>query len=133
MATPISKWWPIYTGIKAVIFFIIGGALIGTFETSIFCDDYGCYGEPGLWAGGVAMCVLGAATTIAWVVLLVLYLTRRRKSPQQLNPSNPTTIQPTPQPLVQELQTTTKETARFCGQCGSSVYTPFCSKCGANN
>jgi hypothetical protein len=107
----------------------------------VYCDYYYCYGDLGLWDGGVAMCCLGGATTIAWFVLLVLYLIRRRKreawNPDTRFVENQTSTVSAPVTLPPPTHnysppSNAKDGARFCGQCGTSVQTPFCPTCGAS-
>ncbi len=87
----ISKWWPIGFFITAVIFFIIGGALVGAFvsagyktcSTSYYGDytyDYSCLaGNIGEYNGGIAMLALGGVSKfIGWVLLIVYCVQRRR-------------------------------------------------------
>lgn len=71
-ASPISAWWPISFGIATFIFFIAGGALLGTWA--------GCYFDcsEGSYYGGVALIVVAIFLKIAWIVTLVIYLRRRR-------------------------------------------------------
>jgi hypothetical protein len=137
---PISTWWPIGFGIGAIVLYAIGGGLIGA-GPSLNYDDSGNSSPSGTWAGGVAMCVLGALASIAWIVLLVLYLNRRqtpiywspaaglvgrRDFPAQPNP------QPQPHPVPQPESLHTKGDGRFCGQCGNFSQTQFCPRCGAS-
>ncbi|GLI73887.1 hypothetical protein PoHVEF18_002118 [Penicillium ochrochloron] len=88
----ISKWWCISFFIAAVIFFIIGGALMGTYLNSSYSScysssysyyssyDYSCLeGNMGEWYGGIAMIALGGVCKfIAWVLLIVFCVQRRR-------------------------------------------------------
>jgi hypothetical protein len=73
MATkPISRWWPISLGIATVVFFIAGGALLATWA--------GCYWDctRGGYYGGIALIVIAVFLKIAWIVVLVIYIRRRR-------------------------------------------------------
>jgi len=70
--TPLSAWWPISFGVAALIFFIAGGALLGTWA--------GCYFDcsAGNYYGGIALIVIAFFFKIAWIVTLVIYIRRRR-------------------------------------------------------
>lgn len=88
----ISKWWSIGFFIAAVIFFIIGGALIGSYLSAGYktCTsalyygdytyDYSCFaGNIGQYNGGIAMLVLGGLSKfIGWILLIVYCVQRRR-------------------------------------------------------
>ncbi|KAJ5580041.1 uncharacterized protein N7459_006026 [Penicillium hispanicum] len=88
-----SKWWPIGFFIGAVVFFVIGGALIGTYVSNAYSDCYNSYsydsyyysnyscsvGNTGEFYGGVACLVIGGILKlIAWVLLIVYCVKRRR-------------------------------------------------------
>lgn len=68
----MSPWWPISLGIAALVFFIAGGALLGTWA--------GCYFDcsEGNYYGGVALIVVGFFFKVAWIIVLVIYIRRRR-------------------------------------------------------
>ncbi|KAJ5094904.1 hypothetical protein N7532_007195 [Penicillium argentinense] len=88
----ISKWWCIGFFIAAVIFFIIGAALVSAYLSAGYktCTsalsygdytyDYSCFtGNIGEYNGGIAMLVLGGLSKfIAWVLLIVYCVQRRR-------------------------------------------------------
>jgi hypothetical protein len=68
----MSAWWPISLGIATFIFFIAGGALLGTWA--------GCYYDcsAGNYYGGIALIVIAIFLKIAWIVTLVMYIRSRR-------------------------------------------------------
>jgi hypothetical protein len=78
---PISPWLPISLGIATLVFFIAGGALLGTWA--------GCYFDCSLatYYGGIALIVIGFFLKIAWIVTLVFYI-RRRRSGYMVNPNS---------------------------------------------
>lgn len=145
MHRPISKWWPIGLAIGAVALYAIGGGLVGS-----ACDYYYC--DLSLWNAGVAFCSLAAICSVAWLVMLVLWATRRnRTTPYNAQtvvldsrnvPVQPVQMQSQQahaemeaedkaQPVVQaQAVNGDGQGGRFCGQCGTQASTPFCSKCG---
>ena len=83
----MSKWWPIGFLLAAITFFVIGGALIGTWGSGAYCytddnDDYYCYdhGNNSLLYGGAACCVIGGVSKITFWILLFVWCARRRRS-----------------------------------------------------
>lgn len=91
----LSKWYPIGFAIAAIVFFIIGGALLGTYFGSgysscssdyYFYNDYynydsgSCFdGNHGEFYGGIAMLVLGGICKfIAWVLFIIWCVKRNR-------------------------------------------------------
>jgi hypothetical protein len=147
MTTPIDKWWPIGLGITAIVLYVIGGGLFGAWNNSIYCgydydDYYECFGNVGYWNGGVALCSLGGFASFAWLIVLILYLMRRNKAPSHAPPTEyninynyNTTPEVQPQAPVQEVvppKGGMKEGHRFCAQCGNSIQTPFCPRCGGS-
>ncbi|OCK92081.1 uncharacterized protein K441DRAFT_663790 [Cenococcum geophilum 1.58] len=82
---PISKWWPIGCFCFSVLFFVLGGGLIGAWSTSVGCSyyydytDY-CYGNVGEWNGGIACLAIGAVLKFVFWVLLVVWCVQRRRS-----------------------------------------------------
>jgi len=80
---PISQWWPIGLLISSVLFFILGGGLLGAWSSSTVCD-YGyfddiCYGNASEYDGGIACIVIAVVLKVAfWIVLIVFCVQRRR-------------------------------------------------------
>ncbi|KEF54411.1 uncharacterized protein A1O9_09577 [Exophiala aquamarina CBS 119918] len=148
---PFSKWWPIGFAIASVVLYAVGGGLYGS---SCATDGYYYYCSYGLWSGGIAMLSLGGITSTIAIILLIIYLVRRRTPTQcssasrlnyqdQFAPPPPVNIQ-TPGPAYGRSRPTKPEAdirelshhqpatgGKYCGRCGSSVQTPFCPKCGA--
>lgn len=80
---PMSRWWPLGIFCSSVLFFVIGGGLLGAWSSSFNCYGYYdfCYGNAGEWNGGIACIVIGAILKLAfWVVLIVWCVQRRRSS-----------------------------------------------------
>jgi hypothetical protein len=69
---PMSGWWPISLGIATLVFFIAGGALLGTWA--------GCYWDcsVGGYYGGIALIVIAVLLKLAWIVVLIIYIRNRR-------------------------------------------------------
>lgn len=84
---PMSKWWPIGLLISAVVLIIIGGALIGSAYSNEFCDGFGdCYYNGSEYDAGIALIILGVLVKLAfWIVLIVFIVRRRRLSSQTTN------------------------------------------------
>jgi hypothetical protein len=87
---PLSKWWPIGVIIAAVIFFAIGGGILGAYYNSFNTgctsyDDYSyndycySYGNIGLWDGGIACLCLGGVLKLTFWILFIIYRTQRRR------------------------------------------------------
>ncbi|KAJ5630439.1 uncharacterized protein N7484_010539 [Penicillium longicatenatum] len=88
--TRLVKWWPIGFAIAAVIFFVIGAALLGTYFNSSYssCDDYYysyysssyCYdGNNGEFYGGIACIVIGGILKlVAWILFIIWCVKRNR-------------------------------------------------------
>lgn len=109
----LSKWWPISFFIGAVVMFVVGGALIGTYlanasncwdsysYSSYYYDDYdySCSsGHDGEFYGGVACFVIGGVCKlIAWI-LLIIFCVKRRRSINQTVATQYYTVPPTGQP-----------------------------------
>lgn len=85
----MSKWWPISFFIAAVIFFIIGGGLIGAWASSATAydsyDSYDSYdytyyySNSGEYYGALACFALGGICKfVAWVLLIVWCVKRSR-------------------------------------------------------
>ncbi|KAJ5682315.1 hypothetical protein N7462_005480 [Penicillium macrosclerotiorum] len=110
----ISKWWCIGFFIAAVVFFIIGGALVGTYFSSGYstCStyssfssyyyDYSCFdGNDGEFYGGIAMIVIGGVCKlVAWILLIVFCVQRRRFN--QTNITYVNAPMAAPQPVAQQ-------------------------------
>jgi hypothetical protein len=82
-----SKWWPISFFIAAVLFFVIGGGLVGAWSASYTCDlsgwtSYCGNGNDGEFYGGVAMLVIGGLCKLtAWIMLIVWCVKRSSRQP----------------------------------------------------
>ncbi|KAH6844631.1 hypothetical protein B0I37DRAFT_165838 [Chaetomium sp. MPI-CAGE-AT-0009] len=93
-----SKWWPISFFIAAVLFFIIGGGLVGGWTASCVSDSsysyyssYSC-GAEGMWYGAVACFALGGICKfVAWILFIVWCVKRS---------SRPSAVSYTYQPLT---------------------------------
>ncbi|KAK4095812.1 hypothetical protein N658DRAFT_519533 [Parathielavia hyrcaniae] len=87
-----SKWWPISFFIAAVIFFIIGGALIGSWAGSAATDCYDNYysgssyrgsssscstAADGQFWGGVVCIGLGSLCKLVFWILLIVWCVKR--------------------------------------------------------
>jgi hypothetical protein len=94
-----------------------------------------------LLGGGAAMCGLAGVTSTAWLVLLILYLTQRRKAVAwNLTPElvgNQNSIAPAPATISPQTPdyappSNTRDGGGMCGQCGASIQAPFCTTCGTS-
>lgn len=92
----LNKWWPISFFIAAVVMFVVGGALVGTYLAntsdcwnsytySYYSDynydyDYSCgSSHDGEFYGGVACFVIGGiCKLVAWILLIIFCVKRRR-------------------------------------------------------
>jgi hypothetical protein len=157
---PISRWWPIGLLITSIVFFIIGGGLLGAWSSSAACsyyDDgydtfYTCGANAGEWDGGVACLVIAALIKIAfWVVLIVrcvqmrhsrapstvVYVNAQAAAESGTAPkAQPTTnVYPVPmQDMSHAAQAPDAEkqvVTKYCGQCGTGTTANFCSQCGS--
>jgi hypothetical protein len=146
-----SKWWPISFFISAVVFFIIGGGLLGAWAASSYddCLDYDYYyscttlSNKGEFYGGIACVVIGAICKLVAWILLIVYCVKRRSQPMSVAytyqpldyqaaapvapavPMNPYPTAPTPRPKEEAMG------MRYCGHCGAVVTTAFCPQCGS--
>jgi len=79
---PISHWWPIGLFCSSVLFFVLGGGLLGAWSSSVFCDGYYdiCYGNVGEYNGGIACIAIGAILKFAFWVVLIVWCVQRRRS-----------------------------------------------------
>ncbi|KAK4122211.1 hypothetical protein N657DRAFT_657078 [Parathielavia appendiculata] len=91
-----SKWWPLSFFLAAVLFFIIGGALLGTWAASTASDCYDTYysgssykssynkscsaAADGKFWGGVACVVLGGICKLIFWILLIVWCVKRSSS-----------------------------------------------------
>ncbi|KXX74584.1 hypothetical protein MMYC01_209461 [Madurella mycetomatis] len=74
-----SKWWPISFFITAILFFIVGGGLVGGWTATAYdcVDSYyssscSSVGNMGMWYGALACFALGGiCKLIAWILLIV--------------------------------------------------------------
>jgi len=155
----ISKWWCISFFIAAIVFFIIGGALLGVFASNSYSDcsyssgysyyssySYDCVtSNMGEWYGGIAMLALGGVCKfIGWVLLIVFCVQRRRFVQNNITyVTAPSHMQPVPQPSgpapypasvgTPPPKEATATAFRYCRQCGTSISSRFCPQCGTGN
>ncbi|KAK5046413.1 hypothetical protein LTR84_008216 [Exophiala bonariae] len=146
---PLNKWWPIGFAIASVLLYAIGGGLYGS---SCSTDGYYYYCSYGQWSGGIALLSLGGITSTVAVILLIIYLIRRRNPapynsgtrmldqsqfaqppPVAANVQAPAATYPQyaaskPEADIRELPV---NGGKFCGRCGTAVLSAFCPKCGA--
>jgi hypothetical protein len=158
---PMSRWWPVSFFIASVIFFIIGGALIGSWATSY--DGYDYYTN-GNWYGAIACFVIASLLKLAAWILLIIWCVRRSRTtsattvtyvnappannayatmPMQVPPQSygqqPYDAQQpaksaTPAPVYQNVEAAPMqygEAPRYCSNCGTAVTAQFCAQCGA--
>lgn len=100
---PISRWLPIGFLITAIVFFAVGGGLLGAYTSSISTNcgfgysGYGYYnatcglGNIGLWDGGIACIAIAAFFKLLFWISLIMYCVRRRRYLQYT--SNPYPMQ----------------------------------------
>lgn len=108
-----NKWWPIGFFIGAIICFIIGGALVGTWASKSYDDcsysssnsyyssyysSYSCVGsDSGIFYGGIAMLVIGGVIKlIAWILLIIFCVKRSRSRHTVTYVDTPPVQQPQP-------------------------------------
>ncbi|GAB1317857.1 Zinc-ribbon domain-containing protein [Madurella fahalii] len=154
-----SKWWPISFFLAAVLFFIIGGGLLGGWTAHAYdCVDSSYYsscssvGNLGMWYGAVACFAIGGiCKLVAWILFIVWCVKRSAREARSIAytyqplayanaPIAPTAAAPTYQnaPPYQNAHVLTPARSkepmemgtRYCGQCGTGVTTPFCPHCG---
>ncbi|OQE13596.1 hypothetical protein PENFLA_c045G06906 [Penicillium flavigenum] len=117
----LTKWWPIGFFIGAIVCFIIGGALVGTWTSHAYDDcsysssydssssyyssyysdyDYSCATtNMGEFYGAVAMFVIGGILKlVAWILLIIFCVKRSRKVSHTVTYVNSPPVQET-QPL----------------------------------
>ncbi|OAA45459.1 hypothetical protein NOR_03248 [Metarhizium rileyi] len=74
----MSRWWPFSFFIGAIIFFIIGGGLMGAWASSY--NGFGYYTN-GNWYGAIACFVIASLLKfIAWLLLIVWCVRGRSRS-----------------------------------------------------
>jgi len=90
----MSRWWPSSFFLGAVVMFIVGGALVGSYLSNANCfsssyfhyndDDWDCTPKRnGKFYAAVACFIVGGVfKLIAWI-LLILYCIKRRRSREQ--------------------------------------------------
>ncbi len=88
-----SKWWPISFFIAAILFFIIGGGILGAWAANTSCvgSSYSSYSSryscsnTGMYYGGIACVAIGAICKfVAWVLLIVFCVKRSRHQPTSI-------------------------------------------------
>ncbi|KAF1357021.1 hypothetical protein BDV97DRAFT_23710 [Delphinella strobiligena] len=79
--------WPISLAMISIFLYAIGGCLLGMPCSSSYhyCNDV-------IWVGGLVLLLLAAIATIAWLVLLVLFLTNLIERPKAMIRKEPTNI-----------------------------------------
>lgn len=83
----VSARWPISLALTSIILYTISGCLLGM-PCSV---SYHCCNDV-IWVGGLVLLLLAAIATIAWLVLLVLFLTNLIKRPKAMIRKEPTDI-----------------------------------------
>lgn len=133
-ANTISKWWPIGLGIAVILLYITGGALAGA---ACSTDEYYC--DTGLWSGGVALCSIASIVFIAFIIMLIVWAVKRKNGKAHWNAAtgfidarNFQSGQQNPPMESVTYQVPKGVAGRFCGQCGNTVSSAFCPRCGAN-
>ncbi|KAJ5334966.1 hypothetical protein N7452_007369 [Penicillium brevicompactum] len=90
----LNKWWPIGFFIGAVVCFIIGGALVGTWVSNSYDDcsysssyyssyysDYSCVStNMGQFYGAIALFVIGGILKLTAWILLIIFCVKRSRS-----------------------------------------------------
>ncbi|KAF4768913.1 hypothetical protein N7455_008683 [Penicillium solitum] len=109
----LTKWWPIGFFIGAIVCFIIGGALVGTwtshsyddcsYSSSYYSSYYSSYScgstNMGEFYGAVAMFVIGGVLKlIAWILLIIFCVKRNRHSRHTVTYVNSPPVQQVQQP-----------------------------------
>ncbi|OQD69502.1 hypothetical protein PENPOL_c002G07421 [Penicillium polonicum] len=109
----LTKWWPIGFFIGAIICFIVGGALVGTwtsqsyddcsYSSSYYSSYYSSYScgstDMGKFYGAVAMFVIGGVLKLtAWILLIVFCVKRTRQSHHTVTYVNSPPVQQVQQP-----------------------------------
>lgn len=151
--TRMSRWWPVSFFIAAIIFFIIGGGLMGAWASSY--DGYGYYTD-GNWYGAIACFVIASLLKLtAWILLIVWCVkgTRSRTTVTYVNPPPVNNYAPVPVQApqqnygympeqmksqtqvpvyqnVQPVQNQLGEVTRYCANCGTATASAFCPLCG---
>lgn len=139
---PISKWWFISMFICSAIFFVIAGALLGSMQSD------SSYSYVSYYYGNIACFVLASACKfVAWI-LVTVYCVQRRKylstnsslpisQPGYVVVTAPSPNNPRQQPpnygvpAAGFINPQPPTMGTFCGRCGASVTTAFCTQCGA--
>lgn len=141
----ISKWWPISLFITAVVFIIIGGALVGSWASSTNYYDY----NDGLLYGGAACFAIGGLCKLtAWILLIVWCVQGRHPqatapnvnytSPYAIPAAQPGYVSMPPHsttpvmsyPHMKGSPNAQASGMRYCGNCGVSLTSAFCTQCG---
>jgi hypothetical protein len=140
---PFSYWWIIGTFIASIVFYGIAGGLFSQGP----CDEYDdC--PTAAWQGAEALCAIGALCSLAWFILLIVFLVKRQNgvhwnaSTGLMNSQNfgngsvqPQTQAETQPVMHQQYEMGKQENADtgggYCGACGKRMTTKFCTSCGA--
>ena len=77
---PMSKWWWIGLLISCIILIGIGGGLIAAGENSCLDYDDACLGSDSLYYGAYACFAIGGILHLAYWILLIIWLTKRRRA-----------------------------------------------------
>jgi hypothetical protein len=132
-SSALSFWWPVGLGITWLVFYIIGGALYGAFNN--------CWAKPSTsWSdcvplrqGSYAMISIASIIFIAWVIVLVLYIVKRKKNAPSGGPTlmmGGSNVQN--QPVMEGVKGQAHNNiGEFCANCGTRVTSAFCTRCGA--
>jgi hypothetical protein len=144
---PMSKWWWIGLLIAWIIFVLIGGALIGVWasKTGVHCGYYTCSVDDltGEYYGGLACFAIGGILHLAYWIVLIVWCTKRHRyqtvpvtyisGPSVESAADKPFYYPTPTyyPNQETPNRYTPEQRRFCGNCGTTVTSQFCTQCGA--
>lgn len=150
---PISKWWFISLLILSAIFFVIGGSLLGSVSSNSMGYYSSSYGQSSyfnyLYGSFACFALAGVCKLVAWI-LVTVYCVQRRKYlsassalPTSSQPGYVMAMAPSPNNPMQQppnygipaaaasfMNEPPPTIGTFCGRCGASVTTAFCTQCG---